>query len=99
MRRTSALSALAAVIAGLAVPGAASAAQPGNYVVTLRAELGAPCAEAIEDVTGDYAVTPTLTYTDSLCGFAAPLTKSKARDLSADPRVEWVVVDSPVTTA
>jgi len=99
MRRTSALSALAAVIAGLAVPGTASAAQTGNYVVTLRAELGAPCAAAIENVTRDYAVTPTLTYTDSLCGFAAPLTKSKARDLSADARVEWVVVDSPVTTA
>ena len=99
MRRTSALSALAAVIAGLAVPGTAGAAPTGNYVVTLQAELGAPCAAAIADVTGDYAVTPTLTYTDSLCGFAASLSKSKARDLAADRRVEWVVVDSPVTSA
>ena len=96
MRRTSALSAVAAVIAGLAVPGAASAAQTG-YVVTLRAELGAPCSAAIGDVTSDFAVTPTAVYTDSVCGFATPLSKSKARDLAADARVQSVVVDGQIT--
>src|SRR5689334_13222881 len=56
MRRIPALSAVAAVIAGLAAPGTAGAAQTG-YVVTLQAELGAPCSAAIADVTRDFAIT------------------------------------------
>jgi hypothetical protein len=98
MPRIPALSAVAAVIAGLAAPGSAGAAQTG-YVVTLRAELGAPCSAAIGDVRSDYAITTSVVYTDSICGFAAPLSKAKARDLAADPRVQSVAVDGQVTAA
>ena len=98
MRRTPALAAVAAVLGGLVAPATAGAAAQTDYIVTLRAETGAPCTTAISGVTTDFAVTPTIVYTDSVCGFAAPLSKSKARDLAADARrVESVVVDSQIT--
>jgi hypothetical protein len=92
MRRVFALPAVAAVVAALAAPAHAASNQT-SYVVTLRAELGAPCERAITEVTTHLAVTPTAVYTSSVCGFAALLTKTQARDAAADPRVISVTAD------
>ena len=48
-------------------------------------------------MTMDQDVSPTLIYTESLCGFAARLSKSQVRAVSADPRVASVVADREFT--
>jgi hypothetical protein len=75
------------------VPAAASASSPHDYVVILTAPAGSGCAAAVAGVTDDYGVAPTSVYTSSTCGFAATLSKSSVRALTADERVAYVVAD------
>jgi len=91
------LVAAAFVVAALAAPAAAHATS--DYVVTLRNPVDASCQGAILEVTMAYGVVPTRLYTSALCGFAAPLPKSKAREIALDPRVDAVKPDYAVTVA
>jgi Peptidase inhibitor I9 len=85
--------AVAAVVGGLVAPASAAAGQ-ATYVVTLAPPPGTSCEHTILGVAASNHVVPTLTYTDAICGFSAPLSKTAARQLSADPRVVSVTPDS-----
>ncbi len=91
-RRTAGASAVALA---LIVPGTAHAAQ--DYVVTLSPSAGMTCEATIAAVSYDYAISPKMTYTSSMCGFSASLSKRTVEDMRADPRVRSISADGAFT--
>jgi hypothetical protein len=86
----------AALVAALAVPATAQAGQ--SYVVTLKPAVDTTCERTILDVSVAHSITLKNTYTSSLCGFSASMSKPTVERLRSDPRVESVTSDSGVTT-
>jgi len=85
----------AVVVAALAAPATAQASN--DYVVSLKNPADSTCHGAILEVTMSYGIVPRKLYTSAICGFAASLSKPKARELALDPRVESVQPDAVVT--
>lgn len=92
-RKTTGATVLAAA---LLAPATAGASQ--NYIVTLQPATGITCETTIRDVSLAYAISPKSTYTSSLCGFAASLSKRTVEALQLDSRVKSVTADGAVTS-
>jgi hypothetical protein len=86
----------AALLAGFAAPATAHAGQ--SYVVTLNPAAETTCERTILDVSVQYGITLKSTYTSSLCGFSAMLSRRTVEELKLDPRVGSVQSDSVVTS-
>jgi hypothetical protein len=65
---------------------------------TSRCPADATYDRAILDVTMTHGLVPAQVYTSAVCGFAASMSRSRAREVSLDPRVESVQPDTIVTT-
>lgn len=88
--------AVTALVAALAVPGAAQAGQ--DYIVKLKPPVDITCQQTIVDVSTVYKIVVKSSYTSSLCGFSASLSTNTAEQLKLDVRVESVTKDSKITT-
>jgi hypothetical protein len=88
--------AVATTLIALALPASALADQP-NHVVVLNVTPEVTCERLVLDVTMTYSIVADVIYTDALCGFAAPLSSRKARDVASDPRVQSVTEESRYT--
>ena len=82
--------------AAVLAPATAEAAQ--DYIVTLQPATGITCETTIRDVSQAYAISPKSTYTSSLCGFAASLSKRTVESLQLDSRVKSVTANGTVST-
>jgi len=80
-----------AVAAVMMAPAAAHAGQ--DYVVSLKPAAEQTCADTLAGVTRDYSISPRSTYTSSLCGFSASLSRRTVDALRLDPRVGAVSSD------
>ena len=90
-RRTTGAAVLAAA---LLAPAAADASQ--SYIVTLQPVAAVTCETTIREVSLAYGISPKSTYTTSLCGFGASLSKRMVEALQLDPRVTAVRPDAMV---
>jgi hypothetical protein len=88
--------AMATAAIALALPTSVLANQP-SHVVVLNVTPDVTCERSILDVTMTYSIVADVIYTDALCGFAASLSSRKARDVSGDPRVQSVTVETRST--
>lgn len=92
-RRTAGASAMALA---LITPGTAHAAQ--DYVVSLSPPIDVTCEATIAAVSRDYAISPKMNYTSSMCGFSASLPKRTVEAMRTDPRVRSISADGVFTT-
>lgn len=81
--------------AAVLTPATAHASQ--DYIVTLQPATGITCETTIREVSLAYAISPKSSYTSSLCGFAASLSKRTVESLRLDSRVKSVTADATVT--
>ena len=91
-RKTTGATVLAAA---LLAPATADASQ--SYIVTLQPAAEVTCETTIRDVSLAHGISPKSTYTNSLCGFRASLSKRTVEALQLDPRVTSVRSDATVT--
>ncbi|MET0494550.1 MAG: S8 family peptidase [Actinoplanes sp.] len=104
MRRTARWTIAAALVATVAVPGAAQAAAPaekavlaapgaevvpGSYVVVLKQDKSAVAGQ-VRTLAGKHGAQVQQTYSHALRGFAATMGEREARRMAADPAVAYV---------
>ena len=79
-----------------------SATQPavaGSYVVVLADTIGAAAVgDTVDALAARYGGTVGYRYTSTIKGFSVRLSEARARQLAADPRVDFVERDTILTT-